>query len=120
MMHDINDVNRAQTDIKSRKMNSKQNTIVRRKIIGLASLAALSPLWIKPVVNSVVLPAHAQTSMCMTDMTVGGPLAGNASGATSCQAACEFEAQAANAQLCEVRETQTATGTDCACDLDLP
>ena len=101
-------------------MKHQKNNIVRRKVLGLAAVATLSPLWVKPVVKSVVLPAHAQTSMCMTDTTVGGPLAGNASGATSCQAACEFEAQDANAQLCEVRETQTASGTDCACDLDLP
>ena len=94
--------------------------INRRKLLTVTAIATASPLWVKPGINAVVLPAHAQTSMCMTDTTVGGPLAGNASGAASCQAACEFEAQDANAQLCEVRETQTASGTDCACDLDLP
>ena len=70
-------------------------------------MVALSPFWVKPVINSVVLPVHAQMSMCMTDTTVGGPLAGNASGATTCQAACEFEAQAVNAQLCQVEEINT-------------
>ena len=94
--------------------------INRRKLLTVTAVATASPLWVKPVINAVVLPAHAQTSMCMTDTTVGGPLAGNASGAANCQAACEFEAQTVNAELCEVRETETATGIDCACDLDLP
>ena len=92
----------------------------RRKMLGVAAVVGLSPIWSKPVVNSVLLPAHAQTSMCMTDATVGWPLAGNASGALTCQAACEVEAADQSAQLCEVREIPTATGTDCACDLDLP
>lgn len=92
----------------------------RRKLLTVTAIATTSPLWVKPVINAVVLPAHAQTSMCMTDMTVGGPLIGNASGATSCQAACEVEAASLNAQLCEVIETPTASGTDCACDIDLP
>ena len=71
--------------------------------------------------NAVVLPAHAQTSMCITDTMVGGPLAGNPSGATTCQAACEAEAAAQNAQLCNVTETVDAMGaTQCGCDLDLP
>lgn len=92
----------------------------RRKLTVAAATLALAPLWSKPVVNAVILPAHAQTSLCTTDVTVGGPLAGNPSGATTCQAACEAEATANNAQLCAVRETPTATGTDCSCDLDLP
>lgn len=90
----------------------------KRVLIGAGAIALSAPIWLKPVINTVILPAHAQTSMCVTDMTVGGPLAGNASGATSCQAACEVEAADLNAQLCEVRETTTATGTDCACDID--
>jgi len=96
--------------------------ISKRKVLGVAGATLLSPIWSQPVIKAVVLPAHAQTSvaMCMTDMTVGGPLAGNASGAATCQAACEAEAASFNAQLCEVRETPTVTGTDCACDLDLP
>lgn len=104
--------------MKNFKQTSNQQQ--RRRLLAFTSVAALSPVWIKPVINSVVLPVHAQTSMCMTDTTVGGPLAGNASGSTTCQAACEFEAQSVSAQLCEVRETDTATSTDCACDLDLP
>ncbi len=93
---------------------------VRRAVLGKALVVGMSPIWAKPMVNSIVLPAHAQTSMCVTDMTVGGPLFGNASGATSCQAACEAEATSRNAQLCAVIETPTATGTDCTCELDLP
>jgi len=101
-------------------MKTTTPDLSKRKALGLASVTLLSPVWSQPVIKAVVLPAHAQTSMCVTDMTVGGPLVGNASGATTCQAACEAEAASMNAQLCEVRETPTVTGTDCACDLDLP
>lgn len=82
----------------------------------------ITSVWATPVVSSVILPAHAQTStmMCETDITVGGPLLGNASGATTCAAACEAEAISQNAELCDVRETITSNATDCACDLDLP
>jgi len=90
----------------------------KRRLLGLGSAVILSPIWSKPLINSVILPAHAQTSMCVVDMTVGGPLAGNASGAANCQAACEAEADDLNAQLCEVSETTTANGIDCACEID--
>ena len=95
----------------------------KRKLLGLTTVTLLAPIWSKPLINAVILPAHAQTSaaMCVTDTTVGGPLAGNASGATSCAAACEFEADAIGpeAQVCEVRETTNASGgVDCACDID--
>jgi len=95
----------------------------KRKLLGLTSLTLLAPLWSKPLINAVILPAHAQTSaaMCVADTTVGGPLVGNASGATTCQAACEFEADAIgpNAEVCEVNEiTNSSGGVDCACDID--
>jgi hypothetical protein len=99
----------------------------RRKLItaiGIGSIASLvaPSKWSKPIVDAVILPAHAQTSMmCVTDTTVGGPLIGNASGATTCQAACEAEATAQSAQLCAVTETLDSGGaTICGCDLDLP
>lgn len=99
----------------------------RRKLItaiGIGSIASLvaPSKWSKPIVDAVILPAHTQTSMmCVTDTTVGGPLIGNASGATSCQAACEAEATAQSAQLCAVTETLDSGGaTICGCDLDLP
>jgi hypothetical protein len=98
----------------------------RRKILTVIGIGSLAPLaipskWSKPIIDSVILPAHAQTSLCATDTTVGGPLIGNASGATTCQAACEAEATAQNAQLCAVSETVDSGGaTQCSCDLDLP
>ena len=78
--------------------------------------------WSKPIIDSVILPAHAQTSvLCVTDVTVGGPLIGHPSGAATCQAACEAEAAAQSAQLCSVTETVDSLGaTQCGCDLDLP
>ena len=90
----------------------------RRAVLGKAVVVGMSPIWVKPVVNSVILPTHAQTSMCVADMAFGGPLSGNPRGATTCQAACDAEATARNAQLCTVIETPTATGTDCTCEID--
>lgn len=98
----------------------------RRHLLVVIGIGALAPLavptkWSKPIIESVILPAHAQTSMCVTDTTVGGPLIGNASGASTCQAACEAEANSQGAQLCNVTETIDSGGaTQWACDLDLP
>ena len=98
----------------------------RRKILAVMGVGTVAPLmlptqWSKPIIRSVILPAHAQTSICVTDITVGGPLVGHSSGATTCQAACEAEAAAQSAQLCSVTETVDAGGaTQCGCDLDLP
>lgn len=100
----------------------------RRNALGLATLTGAAVLavpshWLKPVINVIDLPAHAQTSvaMCVTDLTLGGPLIGNPSGASSCQAACEDIAVDQNAQLCEVREqTDSSNAVQCECDLDLP
>lgn len=92
----------------------------RRHFLSVGTITAFSPLWVTPIIRTVVLPVHAQTSAaCVTDATVGGPLAGNASGAATCQAACEAEANIRNAQLCSVTETNPASGTECACELDL-
>lgn len=44
-------------------MNNKRKSLV--KIVGVGSIPLLaSNSWIKPVVNTVILPAHAQTSTC--------------------------------------------------------
>ena len=107
-------------------MKSRETTNERRKVLSVISVGALATTalpnqWIAPVVNAVVLPAHAQTSMCVTDITVGGPLAGHPSGAATCQAACESEAMTQNAELCAVNEFIDGSGdTQCDCELDLP
>ena len=48
----------------SSKLSEKE--LARRKLIKRAALgtglAASSPVWVRPVVNTVVLPAHAQAS----------------------------------------------------------
>lgn len=99
----------------------------RRKLLGVigvgsVSAAAMPSTWTKPLIDAVVLPAHAQTSeieMCMSNTSVGGPLIGNASGADNCQAACEAEATSQNAELCDVTESTDASGaTQCRCDLE--
>jgi len=104
--------------------NERAESVVtsKRSLLRVSAVLTLLPVWGKPMVDAVILPAHAQTSaaMCVTDMTVGGPLAGAPGNPATCQAACEAEATRLNAQLCEVRETTTASGTDCACDIDTP
>lgn len=108
-------------------MNSKKpQNHDRRKLlslIGITGVAAgsIPASWVAPVIDSVILPAHAQTSMCVADPAAfaGGPLVGNASGATTCQASCEAEATAAGAQLCAVTESLDASNnTICGCELD--
>lgn len=102
-------------------MNSSRRKLVTTLGVAAATAAVVPNQWSKPIINAMVLPAHAQTSMCVTDTTVGGPLLGNPSGATTCQAACEAEAVAQSAQLCNVDETVDGVGaTQCDCDLDLP
>ncbi len=109
-------------------MKNKSNKTQRRRLLtvlagGSAAYVAIPSKWSAPIVNTIVLPAHAQTSaaMCMTDTTIGGPLLGNAAGATTCQAACEAEATSQSAQLCGVIETVDSMGaTQCDCELDLP
>lgn len=96
-------------------------TINRRKALATIGLITTSKIWSQPLINIVVLPAHAQTSqVCEVDSVVGGPLIGHPSGASNCQDACEFEAELQDAQLCLVETTETSSGTDCSCELDLP
>lgn len=113
----------------SENHNSNNSGVVksRRQLLGIAGVCGAMTLipsrWAEPIVNSIMLPAHAQTSpaMCVTDTTIGGPLLGNPSGAATCQAACEAEANSRGAQLCDVVESVDASGaTQCDCELDLP
>lgn len=54
----------------------KQKNITRRKILTAAGLigvagSQLPSGWTKPLVNSVILPAHAQTSGCSAEDVAG-------------------------------------------------
>ncbi len=97
----------------------------RRKLLtclGIGGLVAATvpTQWSRPLVDSVLLPAHAVTS-CVGNTQVGGPLIGNRYGALTCQAACEAEATVANAELCEVTESMDAAdAVQCLCDLKTP
>lgn len=54
-------------------MNSKRNIL--KTITGLSVSAALIPnSWVKPVISTVILPAHAQTSVASD--TVATPVSG--------------------------------------------
>lgn len=45
-------------------MNNKRETL--KKIASICAVATIVPSsWIKPVINSVILPVHAQTSTCL-------------------------------------------------------
>lgn len=107
-------------------MPTASNSPKRRQLLSLLGGGTVIALtvptsWVKPVISSVVLPAHAQTSLCTVDTIVGGPLVGHPSGASTCQAACEFEADAESAQLCNVTESlDSSSAVICSCELDLP
>ena len=53
----------------------------RKLLLGLGTTSALAA-WHKPIVNSVILPTHAQTSVC-PDIVVGNAQSSGLSGANS-------------------------------------
>jgi len=113
-------IKRRITHIDDKKQQRRQ-LLLALSATGIFVSGVAPKLWTTPIINSVILPAHAQTSICMSDATVGGPLIGNQSGALNCQDACEAEATDQNAQLCAVQESVDGSGaTQCSCDLDLP
>ena len=90
-------------------------------LAGGVVVGALPHRWSKPMIDTVLLPAHAQTTECIGEVTVGGPLLGNPSGAPNCQIACEDEAAAQGAELCLVEQYSDASGaTQCDCSLNFP
>ena len=97
----------------------------RRRLITCLSAGGLAvgvvpAQWSRPLVDSVLLPAHAQTTTCVTNSRVSGPLLGHPSKAENCQDACEAQAMDQGAQLCEVTETMDDAGAvQCACDLQM-
>ena len=97
---------------------SRRNLLVVGGAVSVG-VAATPAAWKTPIINQVMIPAHAQTSMCVADTSVGGPLAGHPSGALTCEAACEAEATALNGQLCSFSETIDGSGaTQCGCEID--
>jgi len=52
-------------------MNNKRKTL--QKIMGVSAVGITMPnAWIKPIVNSIVIPAHAQTSQVTIQAKVDG------------------------------------------------
>ena len=49
------------TDSKLSDKERARRKLIKRAALG-TGLAASSPVWVRPVVNTVVLPAHAQAS----------------------------------------------------------
>lgn len=107
---------------------SDAKLVSRRKLVTLLGVSGIvvggmPERWSRPIINSVLLPAHAQTTgvaSCNPDIQIGGPLAGNASGASNCAEACEAEAVTQNGELCGVTESTDATGNViCGCDIDV-
>ena len=104
-------------------MNSfkKKPGLSRRKLLGIASVGAIPVAWHAPVVKTVILPAHAETTEvvddCSNSRQVGGQLEGNPYGAENCQDACQAHADANQLELCEVSEEIVEGRTQCLCDV---
>ena len=67
------DTTPAASDDDHANSNLSEKERARRKLIKRAALgtglAASSPVWVRPVVNTVVLPAHAQASGLLSPTT---------------------------------------------------
>lgn len=101
-------------------MNDSGNSRLRRKIIKITGFGSVA-VWQFPVMKSIVLPAHAQTSsiLCESNFTSGGPLIGNPYGAESCTDACQSAAEEVNGQLCAAEEMTEGTDSICHCDIEI-
>ncbi len=56
-------------------MNMKNNKASRRKLLsafGATTIVAMPLRWLTPVVSSIALPAHAQTSMPLSGLCIDG------------------------------------------------
>ena len=99
----------------------KRPDVLRRKLLGIASVGAVPLAWHTPVVKTVILPAHAETTEpvenCSSPQQVGGPLEGNPFGAESCQEACEAYVEENDLELCAVNEEVIDGSTECTCDV---
>ena len=105
-------------------MSSYKNKtgLSRRKLLGITAVGAIPLAWHTPVVKSVILPAHAETTetveSCSAPRQVGGQLEGNPYGMESCQEACQAYADENQLELCDVSETISQGKTECTCDVD--
>ncbi|MDB4049219.1 hypothetical protein N9485_03310 [Luminiphilus sp.] len=72
------------TDSKLSDKESARRKLIKRAALG-TGLAASAPVWVRPVVNTVVLPAHAQASglLSPTTTTTSGPTTTTTSGPTT-------------------------------------
>lgn len=108
---------------KSEKLQIDQPNLSRRRLATMTSLSALPLAWHQPIVNIILLPAHATTTAieaCEANEETGGPLIGNPYGASSCTEACEALSTDIGGELCAVEETTTSSGVQCICRVSLP
>ncbi|MCP3955124.1 MAG: hypothetical protein GY697_23325 [Desulfobacterales bacterium] len=101
-------------------MNYIPNYRSRRKLFKIAGLGSLV-LWHSPVIKSIVLPAHAQTSpvICESNHINGGPLTGNPYGAENCADACQGAAEEVGGQLCATEEITEGADVICHCAIEI-
>ena len=108
----------------SKQLQKDRPNLSRRRLAGMASLGVLPLAWNQPVVNIVLLPAHATTTTeitaCEPNYVAGGSLVGNPYGASNCTEACEALAGDVGGELCAVEETTTSRGVQCSCQISLP
>ncbi len=76
MSDDTNNENTEETNPGAPEQLTEKE-LARRKMLRKAALgtgaAITAPVWVKPVVNTVVLPAHAQTSSPPATSTIAPP-----------------------------------------------
>ena len=103
------------------KNENQRRKLLQGVLLGtLAAPAVLPSRWSKPLVNAVLLPAHAQTSaaVCNANLTTQGPIEANPFGATNCNDACESSAMEVDAKLCTVESRIIADKEECFCHMD--
>ncbi len=103
------------------KNNKQRRMLMQQVLLGtLAAPVVLPTSWSKPVVNAVLLPAHAQMSaaVCNANLTTQGPIEGNPFGATNCTDACNSSAMEIDAKLCTVESRIIAGKEECFCNMD--
>jgi hypothetical protein len=103
------------------KNENQRRVLLQRVLMGTLVVPIVLPTkWSKPIVNAVLLPAHAQmsTAMCNANLTRQGPIEGNPYGATNCTDACNGSAMQEDAKLCSVESRIIAGKEECFCHMD--
>lgn len=69
---------------------SKRRVVLKSAVLSGSALSILPSAWTKPIVNSVIMPAHAQTSLPCPEVIVGNSAFSVGSAAGTCGLSFEF------------------------------